>query len=61
MTDREMVDGILKEMSPRFACLIGLLQKVKLRGLRKVSWWFTLVGAAYNLVRLRRLIAEAVA
>jgi transposase len=39
--------------------MIGLLRKVKLRGLRKVSWWFTLVGAAYNLVRLRRLRAEA--
>jgi transposase len=41
--------------------MIGLLRKVKLRGLRNVSWWFTLVGAAYNLVRLRRLRAEAVA
>ena len=41
--------------------MIGLLKKVKLRGLRKVSWWFTLVGAAYNLVRLRRLRAEALA
>jgi transposase len=41
--------------------MVGLLRKVKLRGLRKVSWWFTLVGAAYNLVRLRRLRAEAVA
>ena len=41
--------------------MIGLLKKVKLRGLRNLSWWFTLVGAAYNLVRLRRLRAEAVA
>ena len=41
--------------------MIGLLKKVKLRGLRKVGWWFTFVGAAYNLVRLRRLRAEAVA
>ena len=41
--------------------MIGLLKKVKLRGLAKVSWWFTFVGAAYNLVRLRRLRAEAVA
>ena len=41
--------------------MIGLLRKVKLRGLRKVSWWFTLVGAAYNLIRLRKLRAEAVA
>jgi len=41
--------------------MIGLLKKVKLRGLRKVGWWFTFVGAAYNLVRLRRLRAEAAA
>lgn len=41
--------------------MIGLLRKVKLRGLRKVRWWFTFVGAAYNLIRLRRLRAEAVA
>ena len=41
--------------------MIGLLRKVKLRGLRRVSWWFTFVGAAYNLIRLRRLKAEAVA
>ena len=41
--------------------MIGLLRKVKLRGIRKVSWWFTFVGAAYNLIRLRRLRAEAVA
>jgi transposase len=41
--------------------MIGLLRKVKLRGLRKVSWWFTFVGAAYNLIRLRRLRCEPVA
>jgi transposase len=41
--------------------MIGLLKKVKLRGLRNVSWCFTLVGAAYNLIRLRRLRAEAAA
>jgi DDE family transposase len=41
--------------------MIGLLRKVKLRGIRKVSWWFTFVGAAYNLIRLWRLRAEAVA
>jgi transposase len=39
--------------------MIGLLRKVKLRGLPKVSWWFTFVGAAYNLIRLRRLRCEA--
>ena len=39
--------------------IIGLLKKLKLRGLEKVSWLFTFVGAAYKLVRLQRLQAEA--
>jgi len=37
--------------------MIGMLRKVKLRGREKVGWLFTFVGAAYNLVRLRRLQA----
>jgi Transposase DDE domain len=41
--------------------VIGILRKVKLRGREKVSWSFTYVGAAYNLIRLRSLQAEAVA
>ncbi len=41
--------------------LIGLLRKLKLRGREKLGGWFTFVGAAYNLVRLRRLRAEAAA
>ncbi len=41
--------------------IIGMLKKVKLRGREKVSWLFTFVGAAYNLYRLGRLEAEAVA
>ena len=41
--------------------VIGMLRKVKLRGREKVGWWFTYVAAAYNLVRLRTLQAEAVA
>jgi len=41
--------------------IIGLLKKVKLRGLQKARWLFTFVGAAYNLVRLQRLQAEAAA
>jgi hypothetical protein len=41
--------------------IIGMLKKVKLRGRKKVSWLFTFVGAAYNLYRLGRLEAEAVA
>jgi len=40
---------------------IGLLRKVKLRGIEKVSGWFTFVGAAYNLIRLRKLRTAAAA
>ncbi len=40
--------------------IIGMLKKVKLRGLQKLRWLFTFVGAAYNLCRLGRLEAEAV-
>jgi len=41
--------------------IIGMLKKVKLRGLENVRWLFTFVGAAYNLYRLGRLQAETVA
>jgi transposase len=40
---------------------IGMLKKVKLRGLQKVSWLFTFVAAVYNLYRLQRLQAQATA
>ena len=39
--------------------MIGMLRKVKLRGREKVGWLFTFVGAAYNLMRLQRLQAQA--
>ena len=39
--------------------IIGMLKKVKLRGLEKVSWPFTYVAAGYNLYRLQRLEAQA--
>jgi transposase len=39
--------------------MVGMLRKVKLRGIGKVGWLFTFTGAAYNLCRLRNLIAEA--
>ena len=39
--------------------IIGMLKKVKLRGLEKVGWLFTFVGAAYNLYRLQKLQATA--
>ena len=41
--------------------VIGMLKKVKLRGLEKVGWLFTFTGAAYNLCRLRNLQVQAVA
>jgi len=41
--------------------IIGMLKKVKLRGLEKVGWLFTFVAAAYNLYRLQKLQAQATA
>jgi transposase len=38
---------------------IGMLKKVKLRGLEKVSGLFTFVAAVYNLYRVQRLQAQA--
>ena len=49
------------EQSFAWMKIIGMLRKVKLRGREKVAWLFTFVGAAYNLVRLQRLQAQAVA
>ena len=37
--------------------MIAMLKKVKLRGIDKVGWLFTFTGAAYNLCRLRNLMA----
>jgi hypothetical protein len=39
--------------------MVGMLRKVKLRGIDKVGWLFTFTGAAYNLCRLRKLTTEA--
>jgi transposase len=36
--------------------LTGPLRQVKLRGLQRVDWFYRLTIAAYNLVRMRRLI-----
>ncbi len=49
----------LVEQSFGWMKVIGLIRKVKLRGREKVSWWFTYVGAAYNLMRLQKLQAAA--
>jgi hypothetical protein len=38
--------------------MVGMLKKVKLRGIDKVGWLFTFTGAAYNLCRLRNLLAR---
>ena len=38
--------------------MVGMLRKVKLRGIDKVGWLFTFTGAAYNLCRLRNLISS---
>lgn len=37
---------------------IALMRKVRHRGLEKVSWVFTFAAAAYNLVRMRNLLAS---
>ena len=52
-----------KRIEQRFGWMkiMGMLKKVQWRGRKKVSWLFTFVGAAYNLYRLGRLEAEAVA
>lgn len=39
---------------------VGMLRKTRLRGLAKVGWVFTFAAAAYNLVRMRNLMAPPV-
>jgi len=39
---------------------IALMRKVRHRGLAKVGWVFTFAAAAYNLVRMRKLLASPV-
>jgi hypothetical protein len=36
---------------------IALMRKVRHRGIEKVGWVFTFAAAAYNLVRMRKLMA----
>jgi hypothetical protein len=38
---------------------IGGLRKTRHRGLERVGWMFTFALAAYNLVRIRNLVAVA--
>jgi transposase len=39
---------------------IALMRKVRHRGKEKVGWVFTFAAAAYNLVRMRKLLASSV-
>jgi hypothetical protein len=39
---------------------IALIRKVRHRGLEKVRWVFTFAAAAYNLERMRTLLAHSV-
>jgi transposase len=39
---------------------VALLRKLRHRGIYKVGWIFTFAAAAYNLVRMRKLLAPAV-
>jgi hypothetical protein len=39
---------------------IALMRKVRHRGIGKVGWVFTFAAAAYNLVRMRNLLARPV-
>ena len=39
---------------------IALMRKVRHRGIHKVGWVFTFAAAAYNLVRMRNLLASSV-
>jgi len=39
---------------------IALMRKVRHRGIDKVGWVFTFAAAAYNLVRMRKLLASPV-
>lgn len=38
---------------------VGLVRKVRLRGVQRVGWLFTFATAVYNLVRIRDLVAGA--
>jgi IS5 family transposase len=38
---------------------VALLRKTRHRGVARVGWMFTFAAAAYNLVRMRKLLAVA--
>ena len=39
-----------------WAKTVGLLRKLRHRGLARVNWVFTFTAAAYNLIRMRTLL-----
>ena len=39
---------------------VAFMRKVRHRGLEKVGWVFTFAAAAYNLVRMKNLLANSV-
>jgi hypothetical protein len=39
---------------------VGMFRKTRHRGLKRVGWMFTFATAAYNLVRMRNLLASPV-
>ena len=51
----------LVEQSFGWMKTVGGLRKLRHRGGPLVDWIFTFTAAAYNIVRMRRLLAEAVA
>jgi transposase len=59
----EVSQRIRKRIEEAFgwAKTVAGLRKMRHRGLPKVGWQFTLAMAAYNLVRLPKLLAEAAA
>ncbi len=38
---------------------VGLMRKLRHRGIRRVDWMFTFATAVYNLVRIRNLTEQA--
>jgi hypothetical protein len=47
------------EQSFEWMKVVGMLRKVKLRGIDEVGWLFTFTGTAHNLCRLQNLMAKA--
>lgn len=55
---RSRLEPMKVEQSFGWMKIVGMLKKVKLRGIDKVGWLFSFTGAAYNLCRLGNLMAR---